>query len=222
MARIVRHKSGSVTITAWPRQAMAATQPQQSLSRARHLPRECQSLHRPKPVLIRTVIVSCERRRLVLPVRLLLVEHELNWPTSTNGTPYLGQMETIATRRYGLSIITVCGWPRQQHRTHPPLLQVFQSRTRRKLVLLPIVRDGWKPRMVIRAGLSQMGMVSMRMCSISSIQYWARAEQIVGHKSGRLTHTVWLLEGETFGKQRNVLELVAKDVYIYRLSSKFL
>lgn len=60
--------------------------------------------------------------------------------------------------------------------------------------LLPIVQNGWKPKMATPAGPSRMQIVPMQTCSTDSTQYWVKVVQIVGHKSDQLIFTVWPLE----------------------------
>jgi hypothetical protein len=91
----------------------------------------------------------------------------LTWPIFTNGTLVLDQTERIATHRSGPSIITA--WESRPQRRKllpqrpklPPLLQVLRSLPEHRLGFLPTVRNGWRPKMEIPAGLSAMQMASI-------------------------------------------------------------
>jgi len=144
---------------------MALVRVPRSPSQVRLLPLERPSLHKLKPGSIQIVIFSRKRQRLERHVGLLPVRRVLTWPIFTNGTLSLDQTERIVTRRYGPSIITACESRPQfqtllsQRRMLLPLPQVLQNPPGHRLDSLPIVENGWKPKMVTPAGLSLMQIV---------------------------------------------------------------
>jgi hypothetical protein len=202
--QIAQLKSGLANITVLPQQETARVQVLRNPLQLRLLLLDRLSPPKLNPGSTQTVIFSRKLQRLERHVGLLPTKPALTWPISPNGTLSLDQMERIATRRYGHSIITACV-SRQQRQMLLPQRQkrlrlppVLQNLPRRRLVLLPIARNGWRPKMVTPAGPSLTRMASMQTYFTHSIQHSVKVVQTVGHKSGQRTFTVFQLEGPIF------------------------
>jgi hypothetical protein len=213
--KTARPKSGLATITALRHQETARVQVLRSPSQVLLLPLGRPSLRKLNPGLIQIATLLRRRQRVERHVGLLPMGRASTWPISTNGTLALDRTERIAIPRYGLSTITA--WESRLQRPKllpqrpkpPPLLQVLQSLPEHRLGFLPIVRNGWKPKMATLAGLSAIRMVWMQACSTNSTQCWAKAEQIADLRSGQRIFTVWPLETQLLFKIHDFMELVA-------------